>query len=1129
MFIDVLRSRRFAPLFVCQALSALNDNLLKTALVVLLVFQSGQGQGIGGVALASALFILPTFCLSGLGGEIADRFDKARVARAIKAAEVAAAGLAAGGIAFASTPALYVALTLFGIAAALFGPVKYGILPDHLDARELPTGNALIEGATFLAILAGTLVAGTLSEGHPLVLAGLIVSAAIASWAAARAIPATTAAAPDLALDRNIFASSLRLVRDLKADARLWTVGLALGWFWALGTILMNLTPNLVRDVLGGDVHAVSAAMAIFAIGIGIGSVAGAWLSHGRLLLLAVPLAGTGMGLVSLDLGRIAMTTTPATQTGLVDLALSWRGLNTGFDLGLIALLGGLYVVPAFSALQAWSPATHRARTVAATNLISAGLMVLASLAVGTAATAGLSMGGVLLATGGLGLIIAYALGRALPINVIADVLSVLFGSLFRMEVKGRENLAKRTGPAIIALNHVSFLDAALALSILDEAPVFAIDAGIAKRWWVRPFLRLVNAMPLDPTKPIATRTLINAVRAGSDLVIFPEGRLTVTGSLMKVYDGTGLVADKTGAQIVPVRIDGLERSLFSRLKRGQVKKAFFPKVTVTILEPTRLTIEPGIKGKHRRQAAGAALYEVMSDLIYRTSATDHTLFTAVAAAARVQGPRRVILEDPVAGKLTYARLLAGARALGVKLSAYAAPDARVGLLLPNANATAVTLLGLVSARRVPAMLNVSAGEANILAACRAAEIGVIVTSRGFVEKARLGALIARLEQDHRIVYLEDVRASIGWRDKLSALRQREQPILPTHADAPAVVLFTSGSEGTPKGVVLSHRNMLTNTAQAQARIDFGRTDKVFNVLPVFHAFGLTIGLILPIVSGVPVYLYPSPLHYRIVPELVYASNSTILFGTDTFLTGYAKTAHAYDFRSLRYIIAGAEPVKAVTRQTYMSKFGLRILEGYGVTETGPVIALNTPMFTRDGTVGRVMPGLKTRLDPVPGIEEGGRLSVHGPNVMLGYLRAEKPGVLEPPVDGWHDTGDIVTLDTQGYVTIKGRAKRFAKIGGEMVSLAMLEVHASSLWPDAISAAATVPDPRKGERIVLYTTQKTADRSEFAAYAKGKGVSDLAIPSEVRRLDAIPLLGSGKIDFAAVSRLAKGEIPAQAA
>ena len=559
------------------------------------------------------------------------------------------------------------------------------------------------------------------------------------------------------------------------------------------------------------------------------------------------------------------------------------------------------------------------------------------------------------------------------------------------------------------------------------------------QKWWVRPFVKLTNAMPLDPMKPMAIRSLIDAVKGGKALIIFPEGRITVTGSLMKVYDGAAMIADKADAEIVPVRIEGLEQTPFSRLSKGQVRRRWFPKVTVTILEPVRLTVDPDLKGRKRRLAAGAALYGIMSDLVFRTTSTDRTVMQAVIQAAATHGRHRVAVEDPVTGALTYKRLLIGAAVLGSKLMPMAAEGRAVGVMLPNANGAVVTLLGLMTAGRVPAMINFTAGAANILAACRAAQIDTILSSRVFVEKAKLTNLVAIIEKEVRIVYLEDVRASVTIGDKIRGLFKANRPLVERKSDDWAAILFTSGSEGVPKGVVLSHRNMLANAAQAAARIDFGCEDKVFNVLPVFHSFGLTVGVVLPLVSGVRIYLYPSPLHYRTVAELIYAVNATIMFGTDTFLAGYARVAHPYDFRSLRYILAGAEPVKEATRRTYMEKFGLRILEGYGVTETAPALALNTPMFNKFGSVGRILPGMEARLEKVEGVEEGGRLFVRGPNVMLGYLKVENPGVLEPPPEGWHDTGDIVTIDEQGFLTIKGRAKRFAKIGGEMISLAAVE------------------------------------------------------------------------------------------
>jgi acyl-[acyl-carrier-protein]-phospholipid O-acyltransferase/long-chain-fatty-acid--[acyl-carrier-protein] ligase len=342
----------------------------------------------------------------------------------------------------------------------------------------------------------------------------------------------------------------------------------------------------------------------------------------------------------------------------------------------------------------------------------------------------------------------------------------------------------------------------------------------------------------------------------------------------------------------------------------------------------------------------------------------------------------------------------------------------------------------------------------------------------------------------------------------------------PERAHDPAVVLFTSGSEGTPKGVVLSHRNLLANRHQLSTVIDISPRDLVFNALPVFHSFGLTGGLLMPLLAGVRTFLYPSPLHYRTVPELAYGTNATILFGTDTFLAGYARVADNYDFYSVRYVFAGAERVKPETRRVWFEKFGIRILEGYGATETAPGLAVNTPMHFKAGTVGRLLPGIEHRVEAVPGIEAGGRLFVRGPNVMLGYLRAEKPGVLEPPADGWYDTGDIVEIDADGFVTIKGRAKRFAKVAGEMVPLGAVEDLVASVWPTHQHAVVAVPDPKRGEQLVLVTDRSDANRAALATAARNAGLPEIFVPRSIVPVPKIPILGTGKVDYVSASQLA---------
>jgi len=1129
---SLMTTRRFAPLFWCQFFAAFGDNFLKTALVFVILYEVSGANSAVLITIAGATLIAPFFFLSGLGGELADRYDKAFVAQRIKLTEIGAAIVAVAGFAFHSLTLLFLAVFMFGTLASLFGPIKYGILPDLLQRRELPSGNALIEGGTFLAILLGTIVAGLAANGNsnPIHFAWLMIVTALASWLASLLIPKSGEGAPDLAINRNVLVSTGALIKHIRADPRLWWGALVASWFWLVGALVLSLLPPLVSFTIGGSEEVVTLFLTIFSVAVAVGSGLAAWLAAGRIVLLPTLVAAVLLGLFALDLGWTASAIVPAASPMSLGAFFASRySLHIAIDLAGLAIAGGLFIVPVFTAVQVWAGADRRARVVAAVNVLNAAFMVAGAVILAVLQKLGYGTAVLFALIGFANLAVAVAIGLTMPASWLHDFLSIMFRAFFRLEVTGLDNVAKAGHNAIIALNHVSFLDPPLALSILPKRPVFAIDVAMSRNWWIQPFLKFARTMALDPLKPFSLRAIINAVRAGDMLVIFPEGRITVTGSLMKVYDGAAMIADKSDAMVVPVRIEGPETTIFSRLKRSQVRRRMFPKIKVTILEPVQLKLDPELKGRKRRQAAGSALYTIMSDLIFRTTPTDRTIVQALIDAAKHHGPGWVAIEDPVRGQMTYRRLLQAVAILGHKLMPYALEGHSMGIMLPTSNAAVVTLFAVMSAGRVPALINFTAGAANVLAACRAAQLDTIVTSREFVEKGRLGNLVAQIQAELRIVYLEDIRQTVGAADKLRGFFGWKKPLVARKPDDWATILFTSGSEGSPKGVVLSHRNMLANVAQAAARIDFGREDKLFNVLPVFHSFGLTAGTVLPLVSGVPTYLYPSPLHYRTVPELVYWTCATALFGTDTFLNGYARVANQYDFRSLRYVLAGAEPVKEATRQIYLEKFGLRILEGYGVTECSPVMTLNTPMFNKFGSVGRLLPGMEAKLEKVEGVEEGGRLYVKGPNVMLGYLRAEKPGVLEVPPEGWHDTGDIVTIDEQGFIAIKGRAKRFAKVGGEMVSLAAVEMLAAELWPNYITAVSSIPDPRKGERLIMLTNKHGATRSEFMAYARSKHASELMLPAEVVVLDKMPMLGSGKVDQLAIDKFVRDQATAKAA
>ncbi len=499
------------------------------------------------------------------------------------------------------------------------------------------------------------------------------------------------------------------------------------------------------------------------------------------------------------------------------------------------------------------------------------------------------------------------------------------------------------------------------------------------------------------------------------------------------------------------------------------------------------------------------------------------TLPQALLEAAALHGKSYSIIEDQTRVKLTYDRLLLGAQVLGRVFARQTAPGERVGLLLPNVNATAATIFALLWRGRTVAMLNFSSGQKNILSACRTAQMKLVLTSRVFVAKAGLEDVVDAIEDVARVVYLEDVRKSLGVLDKLRGVidklrASRIHAASGVKPSDPAIILFTSGSEGEPKGVVLTHSNILANIAQVDAHIDLSRFKTFFNPLPVFHSVGMTGGLLLPLVQGIRVVLYPSPLHYREIPKLVGEVQADLLFGTDTFIAGYARAAAAEDLASVKMIVAGAERVRDETRNLW-ARHGTEIVEGYGATECAPVLALNTPETNRHGSVGQLLPCIEYRLEPVKGINEGGRLVVRGPNVMAGYLLPGDGGKLTPPDGGWHDTGDIVQMDDDGFITIKGRAKRFAKLGGEMVSLGAIEALASGVWPDHSHIAVVINDGRKGEAIVLLTDQDNAGRTDMLAYAKKEGVPELWVPKAFLVVDHIPVLGSGKADYAGAQRL----------
>ena len=686
-------------------------------------------------------------------------------------------------------------------------------------------------------------------------------------------------------------------------------------------------------------------------------------------------------------------------------------------------------------------------------------------------------------------------------------------------------------GRCLVVANHESLLDAALLGFFLPRRACIVMSREDLAFGPTRLLARFFRHLILDLSEPGTVKHLVRMLDAGELVVVFPQGRVTTTAGAMKLYPSVAAVAVRAGATIVPVTIGGLLYSRYGRVD-GDFPRSRFPRVTLRIHGATRLPEITEARTRAKRRLAADALSSIM-----QCAAVDarprQTLYEAFLAAVRLFGRRRRVLEDVRGKEETYGDLLRATLALSRIGARISARGEIVGVMMPNLNTTVCLLLGLSAARRVPAMLNYTAGAEALRGACASAGIRTVITSRKFIEAMRLYPALDAL-CDQRIVFLEDLRQQFGALDKLWllawALRFPRTVAGPGDPSSAAVVLFTSGSEARPKGVALSHDALLANVAQMRAVIDFAPSDKFLNALPMFHSYGLTACTLLPLMNGVSVYLYTTPLRYRVIPEIAYVRNCTYLFGTSTFLARYAREAHPYDFYRVRYVVSGAEALNPDVAELWMEKFGLRIMEGYGATECAPVLSLNTPLAYKVRTVGRPLPGIEYRLIPVEGIAQGGRLHVRGANLMLGYYHYEHPGVLEPPHSdagaGWYDTGDVVMLDDEGFVSVLGRVKRFAKIAGEMVALERVERIAQHASPQFQHAAVVEIIAGSGESTLLFTTDPQLSRSTLQRSARLLGGQELAVARRIAHVAELPMLGSGKPDYVTLKTLAAAVRPA---
>lgn len=705
--------------------------------------------------------------------------------------------------------------------------------------------------------------------------------------------------------------------------------------------------------------------------------------------------------------------------------------------------------------------------------------------------------------------------------NFIRLCLRIIFRFLkVRCDIRFDDKHLPKKG--VYVSNHVSYLDPLLLFAYLPGDPVFALNGHLYRNKWIRTFMKTADIMPFNPIEPGDIKELIAKVDSGRRCVIFAEGRITENGGLMKIYEAPGLVADKSKAPIIPVWISGPQYGYFSKTK-GKLPHRPLPKIRITVKAPVSFKLKDDLR--RQRDHISNEVYMLMRDMCFEASYNDNiSLFGQLMKTAKVHSKKGLLrrprfVEDINRVPNSYKDIIIKSFVLGKYFKRKTAPGEHVALLLPNSIATLCTFFGLSAYERIPVMLNFSVGAANMVSMCKTAVVKKVITSHLFIRNAKMEPVVEEIKKaGFEVVFLEDLRHEIGLWDKINAFLRYKIKRVPHKegGNKKAVILFTSGSEGAPKAVVLSHANILSNIKQMSSIETINITDTVFNALPMFHSFGLTVGTLFPILEGAKLFLYPSPLHYRVISEIVYEIGASVMFGTDTFFRGYAKIAHPIDFHNIRFMFGGAEAIKPDTRNMWVERQGIRVMEAYGATECSPVVTANNRIFNRFGSIGKLLPKVEYKIEHVDGIETGGELVIKGPNIMMGYIMPDNPGVLVPLKDGWYHTGDVVDIDEIGFVYIKDRIKRFAKIGGEMVSLnavsdMIVRAHEAD-GPEFMYGVVAVPHESKGEQIVLVTNNRKVTQDTLHTFIRVNGMSELYLPRVILYHDSLPVFATGKAD-----------------
>ncbi len=1124
-------NKAFFSFYVSQFLGIFNDSFFRIALATYIMLSVGMfadGTKYFLVTSLVAVFVLPSLLFSAVSGEIADKYRKDTIIKVSKLVQLLLAFAGIAGFLMHNVWILLIVLFLEGTVAALFNTTKYAVIPELLEHEQLVAGNSFVQAGNYFAALLGIICGVLVYSVDKKWLFLIYLTVAVAGLAASLFIPALKTNTQKFDISKNFIKTTFKNMSFFNMSKDIYSCILGISWFWFIGVVLVSQIPNFAEVIIKGEQNLYIFLMTLLSSGIFCGTIVAYVLLKKEISIKYVPISVLLMTVFIVDLSFSAddIHAAISTNVSLASFLSTFTGVRIIIDVFAFSLFAGMYIVPLMTMLQVLASRKIRGRVFGINNVINVLFMAAGAFVCWMFIKLGLSFPVILSLIALFNVIGAVYICYVLPAHLLRIITKRFMEIFYTVEVEGMENFEKCKGGTLIIANHTSLIDGIVLSVTFGEKLSFAINTDVTKRFWVKPFLRMIKFFPVDNTNVMVVKSIIDDIKKGQMIVIFPEGRITTTGGLMKVYPGPAVIADKSNADILPICIEGTQYSDFSYYG-AKTKTKHQRKIKLTVLPPRKLNVNQSLSDARRRNIAMSKLYDIMCEMKFAGNFSDKTIFESLIDSRSLVGSGKEILEDIDREPVTLGNFLKEIFALSNQIKKQTEVKEYAGILCANTESAVEIFFALSATDRIPAVLNYTDSTENILFNIKNVGIKTVYTTKFFVETYKLDGLINSLTDNGiNIVYVEDIRSSLTLFNKISAYFASKFPKSYYKSicgnfdvNSPAVVMFTSAFKGKSKAVVLSHKNIQASRAQLSAVMDFGILDNFFNAMPIFSSLGLVAGVLLPILRGIKVFVYHSPLHYKMVSELVYDTDATVLLGTDTFLNGYAQNAHPYDFYSIRYVISGIEKLKEETIKIWEENFGKRIFEAYGTTETASTISINTPMYFKQYTVGKLLPSVECRLESTAAFVGASHLWVKGPNISNFYIDNEQLKSTENDKN-WFDTGDIVEIDREGFVSMKGKSKRFTKINGEPVSLTELEFKISNIWQDFKHALITTVRNNKKE-IILFTTKQDADLGELKDIALERNVEDFVIPDKVFIIEKLPLTGTGSPDYTKLQEFLK--------